>query len=75
MKLSFLYSSLPTPGIFLTERGARNAFSVPLSTFLVPLGFDSPVPTLDTSLFTDKPKEMGKPVSLITFCRCYSAHL
>ena len=41
---------------------------------LVPLGLASPVPTLDTSLFTERPKEMGRPLSRMMDWRSSSDH-
>ena len=47
------------------ESGSKKGFTKAASTFFSPLGFASPVAILDTVLFTDKPHEIGKPVSLM----------
>ena len=44
---------------------AKNDFSKPCKICFSPFGFDSLVAILETVLFSDKPKEMGKPVSLM----------
>ena len=48
--------TLPTIGIFLTDSGARNGFSVPVGIRISLLGFASPVAIFETVLLSDKPK-------------------
>ena len=55
------------------ESGAIKGTSVPRSTFIWLLGFASPVAILEMVLFFDKPKEIGKPVSLVIRLRISEA--
>ena len=59
----------PGTGIFLIERGFKKGCTPDASTFFSPLGLHSLVAILETVLFTDNPKEIGKPDSFIITCR------
>ena len=68
------YVFSPTIGILRMPNGARKGRSVPRSMRRALLGLASPVATLETVLFSDSPKEMGRPVSRMMRSRSSRAY-
>lgn len=66
--VKFQTSFLPSIGILLMAKGARNSFSLPCGINSCPFSFAWFVAIFDTVLDDDIPNEIGKPVSFIIFC-------